>query len=86
MDPPRTDADVDSKRATRGVKKASESGLTPLIDGAARFELVTRDAAGVRKYKTLRNSRFGRRASRNNSESGRMRAGTLTPYIQSRPF
>lgn len=49
------DADVNSKRATRGVKKASESGLTPLVNEAATLRItVTLDAADVRKYDLVR--------------------------------
>lgn len=45
------DTNVDSKHATRGVKKASESGLTPLINGATMLRITV---TGVRKYDLMR--------------------------------
>lgn len=45
------DANVDSKRAIRDVKKASEFGLTPLVNGAATLQITV---TGVRKYDLMR--------------------------------
>lgn len=80
MDPPGTDADVDSKRATRGVKKGIWIRINAVDwSGALRIG-VTRDAAGVRKYKTLRNSRFGRRASKKQFWIGQNASGNLDSF------